>query len=398
MRRVLPSGSPDPDRSESNDLTRGGVSEEMAERFGVSRATYDRVRYILSNGTEEMIESLRRGYVEDDTKSKHGPIGIRTVYEELRYQKLQSKLGSSSGGGSAHSVAEQEVAEIDHYHGKDLEEKKGRDDEGGEEVAEDEHEIISAGHMPTNIHDEKEIKEKEEKTRGVSSGGGRRRNDESVRLVNKDFRLVCDEEIQDGSIDLIIALSFPDPKIPEDEGGKIHEHLIGCAHPWLKEGGLLAMHVEQSLLPRVICSRPPGFQFFRMICVLQQEKMDNKTPGPIGMVTLFDTTEGLSRRESWRPYAVLVKGQRDTQPLVGPNILEVIYTAGDVIDLATALVLTLSPLNGSICDPFMGKGVVGDATIKFGQGRKYTGIERDRGLFLYARDNNTCRKNVNKAR
>ncbi|HXX95955.1 MAG TPA: hypothetical protein VEL11_02400 [Candidatus Bathyarchaeia archaeon] len=148
----------------------------------------------------------------------------------------------------------------------------------------------------------------------------------------------------------------------------------------------LAMHVEQSLLPRVICSRPPGFQFFRMICVLQQKKMDNKTPGRIGMVTLFDTTEGLNRRESWRPYVVLVKGQRDTQPLIGPNILEVIYTAGDVIDLATALVRTLSPLNGSICDPFMGEGVVGDATIKFGQGRKYTGIERDIGLFLYARD------------
>lgn len=52
----------------------------MAERFGVSRATYDRVRYILSNGTEEMIESLRRGYVEEeDTKSKHRPIGIRTA-------------------------------------------------------------------------------------------------------------------------------------------------------------------------------------------------------------------------------------------------------------------------------------------------------------------------------
>ena len=93
----LPSGSPDPDRSESGkDRTRGGVSEEMAERVGVSRATYDRVRYILSNGTEEMIESLRKGYVEDeDTKNKHGSIGIRTAYEELRYQKLQSKLGTS---------------------------------------------------------------------------------------------------------------------------------------------------------------------------------------------------------------------------------------------------------------------------------------------------------------
>ena len=38
------------------------------------------------------------------------------------------------------------------------------------------------------------------------------------------------------------------------------------------------------------------------------------------------------------------------------------------------------------CDPFMGKGVVGDATIKFGEGRKYIGIERDRDFFLYALD------------
>lgn len=149
------------------------------------------------------------------------------------------------------------------------------------------------------------------------------------------------------------------------------------------------MHVEQSLLPRIICSRPPGFQFFRMICVLQQEKTGDETPGQIAMVTLFDTTDGwvdANRREYWRPYVVLVKGQRDTQPLVGPNILEVIYTAGDVIDLASALVHTLCPANGCICDPFMGKGVVGDATIKFGEGRKYIGIERDRDFFLYALD------------
>ena len=74
----------------------------MAERVGVSRGTYNRVRYILSNGTEEMIKSLHRGYVEDeDMKSKHGPIGIRTAYEELRYQKLQNKLGSSRRGHSA---------------------------------------------------------------------------------------------------------------------------------------------------------------------------------------------------------------------------------------------------------------------------------------------------------
>jgi DNA modification methylase len=57
-----------------------------------------------------------------------------------------------------------------------------------------------------------------------------------------------------------------------------------------------------------------------------------------------------------------------------------------VIDLASALVHTLCKANGCICDPFMGKGVVGDATIKFGEGRKYIGIERDRDFFLYALD------------
>jgi transcriptional regulator with XRE-family HTH domain len=220
------------DRSQCcKDSTRGGVSEEMAERFGVSRATYDRVRYILSNGTEEMIKSLRRGYVEDeDTKSKHGPIGIRTAYDELRYQKLQSKLGSSSGGDSAHSIVEQEVAEIGHDHGEELEREKGLKDGGVEAVDQDEHEIVAAGDMSTKVHNEKESK-KEEKTTGVSSGSGRKGGSESVRLVNKDFRLVNQEEIPHGSIDLVMALSFPDSKIPEDEGGKIHEHLMGCAYP-----------------------------------------------------------------------------------------------------------------------------------------------------------------------
>lgn len=34
--------------------------------------------------------------------------------------------------------------------------------------------------------------------------------------------------------------------------------------------------------------------------------------------------------------------------------LEVTYTAGNVMDLASALVITLCPANGSICVPFMG--------------------------------------------
>ena len=81
--------------------------------------------------------------------------------------------------------------------------------------------------MPAKIHDEKEPKRKEEKT----IGDGQRGSGDSIRLVNKDFRLVDQEEIPQGQHRLSSG-----PNIPEDERGKIHEHLMSCAYPWLKEG------------------------------------------------------------------------------------------------------------------------------------------------------------------
>ena len=88
--------------------------------------------------------------------------------------------------------------------------------------------------------------------------------------------------------------------------------------------------------------------------------------------------------EGCRPYVALFKGPRDTPPLV-PNPPEVFYMSGrDVTELASALVLTLSNADATICDPFMAKGIVGEATLAMGKARKYIGIEREPGLFLYA--------------
>jgi len=56
------------------------------------------------------------------------------------------------------------------------------------------------------------------------------------------------------------------------------------------------------------------------------------------------------------------------------------------MDVASALVAGLSLHGGSVCDPFMGKGIVGKATMAVEGGRKYIGIERDHGLFLSAVD------------
>jgi hypothetical protein len=39
----------------------------------------------------------------------------------------------------------------------------------------------------------------------------------------------------------------------------------------VKGGGILAMHVEQRLFPRLICSRPGILHFSRVLCVCQSD-------------------------------------------------------------------------------------------------------------------------------
>ncbi|MGA8082241.1 MAG: hypothetical protein WCC17_01835 [Candidatus Nitrosopolaris sp.] len=80
---------------------------------------------------------------------------------------------------------------------------------------------------------------------------------DNPKLFNKDFRAVTD-----GSIHLVLALNFPEVSIREDEEGRIHEKLMESASRWLKEGGLLVMHVEKRFLPRVITSPHFMLQFY----------------------------------------------------------------------------------------------------------------------------------------
>jgi transposase-like protein len=64
------------------------TSQELAEQFGVSSSTLDRVRTILEEGTPEQVQSLR-----EKGETGEGP-GVRTVYEQVQSEKLKSKLSS----------------------------------------------------------------------------------------------------------------------------------------------------------------------------------------------------------------------------------------------------------------------------------------------------------------
>ena len=239
----------------------------MAKRVGISPRTYERVRYILKEGSEEQIEKLRRNKGS-----------IRQTYEQLKFEKLQDRLETSVG---VSTVVENDDDDDDNY-----------DTSKNEEVG-----------IPAKIHGNEEADhswKKEEKNRGFN-----RDSSSNMHLLNKDFRLLTQEEMPDGSMDLVLALQFPDPKIPEDDGGRIHEQLMERSSRWLKERGVLAMHVEHHLLPRVICSRPSAFQFYRLVCV---DYVGHDNEGGIA--------SGMDLNVSWRPYIVFVNGPPETQPLI----------------------------------------------------------------------------------
>ena len=79
----LRSASRDAHRSESDniDSLRGKTSHDMAKRVRISLRTYERVRYIVKEGSEEQIEKLRLNKGS-----------IRQAYEQLKFEKLRDRI------------------------------------------------------------------------------------------------------------------------------------------------------------------------------------------------------------------------------------------------------------------------------------------------------------------
>ena len=64
-------------------------SQQLAEEFGVSSSTIERVRTSLDQATPEQIQSMR-----DRSEAGEKP-GVRTMYEQVQQDKLKSKLDGS---------------------------------------------------------------------------------------------------------------------------------------------------------------------------------------------------------------------------------------------------------------------------------------------------------------
>jgi hypothetical protein len=71
---------------------------------------------------------------------------------------------------------------------------------------------------------------------------------DNLKLIDKDFRTIISADIPDESVDLVLVLDFPEPRIREDENGRQYLQLMEQSTNWLKDGSMLAMHVEQRYL------------------------------------------------------------------------------------------------------------------------------------------------------
>ena len=79
------------------------TNQELADQFGVSTSTLDRVKTILDQGTPEQIQALR-----EKGETGEGP-GVRAVYEQVQSEKLKSKLqGQQRTEGAAQQQEQQQ--------------------------------------------------------------------------------------------------------------------------------------------------------------------------------------------------------------------------------------------------------------------------------------------------
>lgn len=201
---------------------------------------------------------------------------------------------------------------------------------------------------------------------------------ENIRIYNKDFRTITQQEVPNESADVVLALTFPDSQNPDDTITKLQTSVMNQASQWLKDGGFLVMHVPQELWMRALHhDKPPILQFYRCIAVNDNIGFwENQRPN-----TIFEN--------GWTPIFVYVKGTRDTKPITpqasSTDLLGHDYDSGeDKKAFAITLIKSVSPSNAVIVDPFMNKGEVGLAAVDLG--RKYYGIEKETTRFLTAMD------------
>jgi hypothetical protein len=91
-----------------------------------------------------------------------------------------------------------------------------------------------------------------------SSALARSRRKHNSKLLNKDFRIVTQDQISDGSVDLVLVLNFPDEYETKDKGRRIYEQLMECASKWLKKSGLDLSVSDYETTDGRICPKGPS--------------------------------------------------------------------------------------------------------------------------------------------
>lgn len=350
--KQMPPEPEDPDAEEAEEFEDDDEDVEEVDDDNVQVPLLNQSQDTMSSNTEA--DDIPEWAKTDDARAKHFGVSVatmartRVILEDGTKDQIEAVRGSSSSSNGKKGKAGVRTM----YEKIQNNKVKGR---------------LQAGGHSKGMHEKAKPKKHD-----------------NIHLINKDFRLVTIKDIPNESVDCVLALDFPEPQQKEDEWGRIHGQLMESATEWLKDGGILVMHVTKPYIPRVLCDRPPMLQYHDILCGADGANLLGGQNKP--------STQYLT--PFWRPYIVYVKGVRDIKPLFPDNPgIDVIAsnpedTKMTIVDYVARFVRKFSQSGATILDPFMGqtKGVVGEAVLDCGGDRHYIGLERDDTMFLTVLD------------
>lgn len=191
---------------------------------------------------------------------------------------------------------------------------------------------------------------------------------DDTRIIIGDFRQHADR-VADGSVSLI----FTDP--PYDrEASKMLPDLAAFASAKLAEGGSLICYVGQTQLPAAIDAFRGQLRYWWTIACVHS-----------GGATVM---REYGVRAVWKPVLWFVKGTRHDNSIIIHDVMsggkeKSHHDWQQAITEAAYWVERLCPMDGLVCDPFLGGGTTAAAAQKLG--RKWVGFEIDPATAAIAR-------------
>ena len=211
MTSEIPLASSDADDMRPPSADRGGIgghkgsatSQELAEQFGVSSSTLERVR----RGNKDNNGSNSGADADDhDITSEIRSASAEASDIPSEFERAETASSSADDLGKEFGVSGSTIERVrtilDQATPEQIQALRAKSESGEGPGVHTMYEQVQSDKLKKRLSSQQTVLD---------------RNFEGTSSVNKDFRTITRDDIAHESIDLVIVLDFPEPRIREDE-------------------------------------------------------------------------------------------------------------------------------------------------------------------------------------